>query len=340
MRILLLKTWKSNIGNGFIDAGARETINQAFPDAEVIEASGFPNLVANRKPLGEFAGICRILQRFGGDQIREKLLSRSTLPERIVNIGELVDVDLCVLPGCVLYDHVFEKYDKTIQHILDQDVPLVILGGGGGNYSPETVEYVRDYIEGIDNLGLITRDSTAYQKYKDIADYAYDGIDCAFFISDWYDPVTANQKFVTTTFDKTKAPTIRTGGYREIRTDHTPFGDERPYQGAIKKYIEKYRSQEFFTSEHLFTSDSIEDYLFLYANAVETHADRIHACVPALAYGNPARFYFDTPRAKLFDRILNEDISRGVVRLDQETLQTEKANQVSALKEAVETIST
>ncbi len=33
MKILLLKTWLTNIGNGFIDLGAKACLRKAFPNA-------------------------------------------------------------------------------------------------------------------------------------------------------------------------------------------------------------------------------------------------------------------------------------------------------------------
>ena len=76
--------------------------------------------------------------------------------------------------------------------------------------------------------------------------------------------------------------------------------------------------------------------MFLYSNAKEVHSDRVHACVAALAYGIPARFYYDTPRAGLFDKVLKEDISKKVTTIDQDKIRREKERQILALREAVD----
>jgi hypothetical protein len=86
-------------------------------------------------------------------------------------------------------------------------------------------------------------------------------------------------------------------------------------------------------------SDNVRDYLFLYKNAVETHSDRIHACVPALSYGNEARFWFDTPRAALFDRVSDKTISERTVSLDMDQLSEQKSEQVSAVAEIISDVS-
>jgi len=87
-------------------------------------------------------------------------------------------------------------------------------------------------------------------------------------------------------------------------------------------------------------SDLVTDYLFLYANADVVRSDRIHACPPALTYGNcRAQFYFDTPRANLFDRVLIDgDATSEPVRFDMDDLEREKDAQVDALEEGIATV--
>jgi len=85
--------------------------------------------------------------------------------------------------------------------------------------------------------------------------------------------------------------------------------------------------------ENVFVSDLVTDYLFLYANADVVRSDRIHACLPALTYGNRAQFYFDTPRANLFDRVpIDGDATSEPVRFDMDDLEREKDAQVDALE--------
>jgi hypothetical protein len=59
--------------------------------------------------------------------------------------------------------------------------------------------------------------------------------------------------------------------------------------------------------------------------------------VPALTFGNEARFYFETPRANLFEKVLDEYIGDGLVSLDRSRLDELKEEQVTAFKTAVRT---
>lgn len=331
MRVLVLNTWITNVGNGFIDKGARTIIEKAFPDAEIVEASGFPNLAADRKQKGVLSGLYRPLGPIG-DLI--EYLKPSREPIDMINISELVDFDLCILPGCVLYEHVLDKYEKTLMEIRSRDIPIIILGGGGGDYEQSTKNYVRKKLDELGVRGLITRDSIAYESYSNSVPKSYDGIDCAFFIDEWHSPVQSNKEFIASTFDHNSEPDYNTS-FDIIRCDHTPFGNSRPFQGSIKEYWDSFHKSEFFSSDNIFISDSVTDYLFIYRNSRQTHSDRIHACVPTLAYGNKAKFYYETPRAALFDRVLDDDIRENTVQIDQEYLQTEKDGLVEALQNMV-----
>jgi hypothetical protein len=86
----------------------------------------------------------------------------------------------------------------------------------------------------------------------------------------------------------------------------------------------------------MFVSDTLKDYPFLYVNAEEVHSDRIHACVPALVYGNKIKFYHETPRKYLFDSILNDNPQKSLCSVDDERLATAKNIQKTAMENAVD----
>ncbi|ELZ14077.1 hypothetical protein C477_21195 [Haloterrigena salina JCM 13891] len=329
MKIVLLRTWLTNIGNGFIDKGAQTILRKAFPDSEIIEVSGYPNFTAGRKDTGIFPTV--------QNKLSNKLLGNSrpdqSYLDRTINVSEYIDADLAVLPGCILYDHVIEKYSNVLQSLKDRDVPIVLLGVGGGDYQPKTQRYVKSFLREIEPIGMITRDSNAYNAYKSDVDNTYDGIDCAFFINDWYEPPETEHNFTVLTFDKIDEPKKLSYKSDIIRTDHFPF--EQPH-GTLWKKVKKMRKQSpFYKEDNIFVSDSIKDYLFFYSNANVTHSDRIHACLPTLAYGNKAKFWFDTPRGALFDKVLDEDIHTNQVRLDEDKVDRLKSEQVEAIQNIV-----
>jgi hypothetical protein len=343
MKIILLKTWISNIGNGFIDKGARLCLEKAFPNAEIMEVSGFPNQTVMQsgvkffaRYIGERSGkLGRPLVEFG-----KKRMENAPEVNNVLNIGEMIDADLAVLSGCILDIHL-EWYMKTLKKIRDKEIPLILLGAGGLNYDPETQRGVRDCLKKLKTRALLTRDSIAYKCYSDYFETSYDGIDCGFFINDWYTPPKSEEEFVVATFDKTKEPKIDTD-YKIIRAHHesfnSPFSGFMTAIGLILILRARLKSVNFFKKPNFFVSDSLKDYLFLYYNAIETHSDRVHACVATLAYGNSARFYYGTTRAGLFDKVVDRDIRKEVVTIDKDKLKIEKEKQILALREAIKEI--
>lgn len=326
MRILLLRTWLTNIGNGFIDKGAKALLEQAAPDSTIIEVSGYPNISAERKAKGEIGNIANV---FGLPKVRN---GSSDIPDRMVNIADFVDADVAILPGCILYEFALNAYHDLLKRLNRKNIPIVFLGAGGGNYNDETQKYVRRVIDSLHSPALITRDQTAYDCYSSEFEYSFSGIDCAFYINDWYIPPDSTNDFVISAFDRADEREFTTD-LPVIRPHHNPF--MKPHEGTVKNLIWGQKNKSYFKSENIFMSDSLRDYLFLYANTDVTYSDRIHSCVPTLAYGNKAMFDFKTPRAKLFDQILEDDITEGPVRLPERKIQNKKEEQVEQVKKII-----
>lgn len=336
MRILLLRTWLDNIGNGFIDKGARVTIERAFPGAEIIEVSGYPNRVADRKRIKGLRGLAGLAMRERG-QLGRDLEEFSSIQRRMVNLAEFVDADLAVLAGCVLDNYSLRKYMPTLQKLRARGVPLLFLGAGGSDYTPTTSQFVKKALGMLKPVGIITRDSNAHKLYSQEVKHHHNGIDCVYFINDWYQPPTAREPFVAFAFDKAGEPAGLPDDVRAIRLNHSPFGD--PHLDAMRRAYSRLAhpiNHSFYEQDSIFVSDLPEDYLFVYANARETHSDRVHACLPALAYGKSARFYWSTPRGALFEQVGLQDIGHRLVTLDQDRVKELKRQQVGALRAIVQ----
>lgn len=323
MKIVLLKTWLTNIGNGFIDKGASAVIKSAYPDAEIVEVSGFPHFVSDHK-----ARLRSIMDTVRGRLRGTESPQRLNHParENIIDISRFVDADLAVLPGCLLYEWAIRKYKKTIERLKQEDVPLIFLGAGGGEYTANTRQYVIEFFKEIEPEGLITRDSKAYDYYSEYVGSSYNGIDCAFFIDNWYTPPEADRDFIVKTFDKKSEPELDSDS-EIVRPQHSnPLQGWRGPDQTIPFYSEEIKQGTFY-------SDCLEDYLFLYANAGEVHADRIHAVVPSLIYKTPAKFHYETPRANLFKNIELAKDENGFLYLEDDVIANERQAQVKALRE-------
>lgn len=351
MRVILLKTWLYNIGNGFIDMGAKAALEQAVPDAEIVETSGYPNFIAEEKATGNAGDfISRILGRDVGTDRRDEIFGN------VVNIAEMLDGDVAVLPGCVLSEHALSRYAPVLESLRERDIPIVLLGASGSSYDDNEYEYVTEQLRRLEPVALITRDNITYNWYADQVPYAERGIDNAFFIDDWFTPPDLDEELDVRTFDKRdEPPTLGSSEHRVVRPHHNPFG--YPFQGIAKQFVRQPDrrlnlgnsypeiakeilrtpvADDLFSEDGVFLSDSLQDYLTIYGNAAQTRSDRVHACVPTLVYGNRARLQFSTPRADLFNRVVDEDITEGFVTLDEECLAAEKEKQVTALRTAIE----
>jgi hypothetical protein len=172
----------TNIGNGFIEKGARALLEGAT-EANIIETSAYN---------------------------RHRLQPLQDNTSNITHLAEFFDPDVAVLPGCVLYEHALKMFKDILISLHDHEIPIILLGVGGGNYEPETKAYVREYFSNIPIEAIITRDSTAYEAYNDLAAKAYDGIDCAYWIDDWYEPPNMNKSFVVSCFEKGNEPKLKT----------------------------------------------------------------------------------------------------------------------------------
>lgn len=312
MKILLLRTWTTNIGNGFIDKGSKAQLSKSFPDADIVETSAYNNWAADKRD--------------------QKILSSGDQLSRSVHLSKYIDADVAVLSGCVLSPLHLSRFKKAFTHLRDSNIPLIIMGAGGGDYTKKTQKEVRDQFNKINPHGLLTRDTEAYNAYSNLVNQSYDGIDSAFFISDWYTPPSSKSEFDVITFDKRPEPEIETDN-EVVRADHFPF--ERPHTTFLNKVKKNRNQSRFFKKENTYVSDTLEDYLFLYANAKKVYSDRVHACVPTLTYGNKARFWHETPRDGLFEKVMNKDYKSSPVSLDLEKLEEKKNKQVEKVREVI-----
>lgn len=321
MKITLLNTWKTNIGNGFIDKGAKIILESAFPESEITEVSGYQLHVSN--------SLQSLRDLISGNQSN---LSGSKGLEPF-SIAELINTDLAVLPGCTLTEHILETYSPVLDMFAEKDIPILFLGAGSSDFSLGSQNIVEDILDEFPNIGMISRNPDVFDMYSDSFDSSKKGIDCAFFINDWYSPPSSTESFIASTFDKTEE--VDTDfPERVIRPNHTPFGIPHRSTKFQSRIISI--SDEFSNGDNTFISDRLKDYLFIYANASKTYSDRIHACVPALAYGNQAKFCYDSKRVNLFDMVSEKSIEDDLISISKESLKNEKAKQIKYTKEIVD----
>lgn len=320
MRILLRKTWNHNIGNGFLGKGALATLERAFPDADIVELGHYGRFANQQR----YSLSRRIAARFGQGLEKDE--------ENRMKFFSSVDPDLVVLPGPILDETAYQTFEPTLRQAYEDDVPIFLLGTGSPSYAQNTQTYIHSMFDKYPPDAILTRNPIAYELYSDLVPRAHDGIDNAFYIDEWFDPVRIEKPFTAITFDKTDERPIDAAG-EVIRPQHRPY---RPYilsiSDRIKRKLSLGWSMVRYDDPNWFFSDSLEDYLFVYANSETTYTDRIHAAVPTMVYGNRARLYLDSSRTKIFEK---EFVERkgGYLTVDRPKLEEAKDEQIRTLRE-------
>jgi hypothetical protein len=310
--------WPTNIGNAFIDYGSIYTIKTAAPEAKVFFASELP----------------RWLYKIHREDM-----------DKSIDLAEQMDIDFVVISGMTLCDELIETEGPILTRLSKRGVRIVFNGCGGATYKKKEVDNFTRFLENIKLSGFISRDEVSYNNYKDCCSRSWNGIDCAFFLSEAFSPASLIIKdYVVCNFDAMEEPKI--GNTKKIiRTHHSCFqnfpntitnmetiltiGTRKPFMKIVKHNA----NNIYFKHKDTLMSDIPDDYLNLYANAYAVYSDRVHACIGALSFDNLARLYSTSPRARLFERVGLGKIREKLVKSDRNKLNIEKEKQISFLKE-------
>lgn len=344
IKIVYLKTsWPENIGNAFIDIGSVLSIKKAIKNAAIYPISAYPYRLFSRGPQGleikvlesiPNSIVYRFKRLFGKhlDRIEKKVLrnivwrANDMTIKNALDLLNLVRADYFIASGMILSIEFFNIFYPFLLELKRRSIKIVFYGVGGLDYQNAEVVEIRKKIKEIGPYALISRDSIAYSHYKDLAVHSYDGIDCAFFLNELpiFQEFDVNlSDYIVFNFDKyeylDKYLEPKFGNHRIVRTSH--FFHKNP--------------KSRFNKEDMLISDSPFDYLLLYGHAKEVHADRVHACVSALSFGNPCRLYTNIPSAALFTKIGAEDVTEKLVYPDIERIRKEKQKQIDFLSQVI-----
>lgn len=301
MKILVLNgCWTPNIGNAFVNLGTEQIVKKAFGECEIIYSADIAN------------------KWFFNQSDESNLYSNNSF-----NVSKHIDVDLVVWGGMVLTKYNFELAQSIFMEFSNRDIPILFLGAGADEYSSEEAEYVAACLQRLKYVGIITRDETTYklfEKYEYLKWRIVQGIDAAFFVSECSIPKLEMGNYDVECFDRIVPPYINHKGKEVIYTHHDCFG----------KLPTRYMNQK-----NTLISELPYDYLTIYKNVDVTYAERVHACIATLAFGNKAMLFSDTIRADLFDKILDDgtkNIRKGAICADKIKLDKEKRRMVENVR--------
>ncbi len=318
MRIVYYDSgWPINIGNAFIDMGAQYQIRQAAPDSKLFIASEMPKW------------LCWI---------------NNMDMKQAVDVAELIETDFLVVAGMTLCDEFIEVQGPVLRRMAKRGVKIIFLGASLYLYTQQEIDHFKKFLDEVKPHGFMSRDRESFKHFRDVAP-SYDGVDCAFFVREAFQPAKLTIKdFVIYNFDAMDEPEIEAHGKKILRTQHACFEvmpnsfDRNRKTYFFKKnwpFIQRNDEavKKFYSRPDMMISDVPEDYLHLFANTSATYSDRVHACIPTLSFGNQARLYTTSSRALLFDRAGVGDVKTRLVKLDQAKMDGEKKSQIAFLKD-------
>lgn len=306
-------SWPQNIGNAFFDFGAEAIIKLAFPKSKIYRTGGAVHWMFNNSSPFRNGNLGKVSRRIFPNWNPQNKNS--------IEIGEIAKLDILIFAGMSLSIEFVQNNGATLLEANKRGVSILGLGVGASAFSKKEAEVFAKFFNKLENSALITRDSKSYDLFAKRIDKIELGIDCAFFLPEYFSPPeVVITPYSVATFDFIKIPKFLLNR-RDVYFSHHDLWGRLP-----RKYIKKART---------LISDVPEDYLTLYANCETTYSDRVHACVASLAFGNKAQLFSETPRKALFSGVGIDDITKEPVMLDKEKILIQKNIQIQKTKDLI-----
>ena len=339
--------WAQNIGNAFFNIGGKWILEQMFGEGQV-----------------EF-----IQDQPGYRTFHNQLKGN---PAGDVEYLRLLDLDYIVLQGPLLTVGFPHLWETTFKALTERGTKIILLGSAFFKFRDAEFAAARAFLERYKPALISTRDSNSYNILKDwdLGVPLFDGMDSAFFAPKAYSPFkVAGEQYYAFNFDRYPEPTVKLGEMdpqadASFEADGAAWNLYTPqmvsklaHRSKVQAYLghlldrrklpaelngrmivrPEHRSNPHMTYKiyqhpNAVCSDEPWTYFTVYANSALTLADRVHACVATLAYGNPAMLFTPSPRAALFERVGAGDIKKHPVRLDMDHLEQERSGQVEWLR--------
>jgi len=170
--------WSTNIGNSFFNLGTQYILKQAFPEHRIVM-------------LSDFAGY------LGAKNYTD------------LQFLAHINPDFFVLHGPFLtYTYSKMIYD-TILRLKDRGTKIIFISSGMLHYSNDEIDACRSFVKRCKPFLFLSRDEDTYEIYSDLANYSYNGIDTAFFVSYAFKPITTSlPEYAIFNFDLLPPPKI------------------------------------------------------------------------------------------------------------------------------------
>ena len=352
MRVALVSGfWAQNIGNAYFNIGGKWALEQVFGEGNV-------QFVQDKPQYRTF------YDQSKGD------------PKNYAKLHERMDIDYLVLQGPLFTKNFIHIWGDTLKALQKRGVKFICLGSAFFKYTEDEIATIKGFFSEVPPAMISTRDSNTYAALKDIGVPVHDGIDSAFFVPRAIKPIPFVDEHYCFNFDRFPEPTVSLGQSANSHADFSfklddnnwnltlpkvqqwfsMKGKSQAYMGHLldrrklpsdingidilrpeHRYV-PHMTHKIYQHPNSFVSDETFTYFSVYAASKLTLADRVHACVMSLAYGNPAMLFTISPRQSLFARLGLEDIRNKPVTLSAERLEEAQEGVLKFLRDNVELI--
>ena len=313
-----------NIGNHFFELSIINDLRKIFGnDAEIFPVEG---------------------RHFYSD------LSLTSNKYNYLNYGIYTNCDYFVLSGPIFqYRTLKENFEPLFKKMKNNGTKFIYLSAGSSTFSESEVQDVRNFLNDYPPYVISTRDRFTYEAYHDMAKFSHDGICSAFFSSFHYNgyDTPALGRYMILNFEEADEPDLRKLNLKNYEESFFEKVDidrcSNPIKTSallnyFKTFLNQYEDIKIIRTLHNFNPSIMKPlirrrnqfvsvnpfaYLNLFSRAEIILARRVHACVPGLSYGRPAMLFNNTKRAKLFERVGLNDISKRPMRLEKTLLENE-----------------
>jgi hypothetical protein len=342
--------WGQNIGNAFFNIGGKWILEQVFGEGGVEFVQDQPGY--------------RTFHNQGKGN-----------PSNDIEYLRLLDLDYIVLQGPLLtvgYRHLWEP---TFRELTARGTKIILLGAAFFKFRDAEFAAAKAFLEEYKPALISTRDSESFNILSswDLGVPLYDGMDSAFFAPKAFTPFkVADKSYYAFNFDRYPEPSIKLGppdssADFSFDADGTGWNLSTPklasklaHGSKVQAYLghlldrrklpgelngravirpehrtNPHMTYKIYQHPNAICSDEPWTYFTVYANSALTLADRVHACVATLAYGNPAMLFTPSPRAALFARVGCAAIKEKPVKLNLDWLEEERENEVAWLRASI-----
>jgi hypothetical protein len=179
--------WSTNIGNAFFAEGIKYVLEQAIPDCRAFlltDQAAFLNLVP------------------GPNYRRE--------PRNSLRYLDHIRPDYVVVAGSCLTEQFPRIWGESLRRLYEAGTKLLLIGAGHYDYGPKEIEVSRELLRQYPPHVFISRDRKTCELFHDVSEHSYDGIDCAYFVPDIFEPIATDlPPYLILNFDKIPEPSVR-----------------------------------------------------------------------------------------------------------------------------------